>query len=528
MINEKNIIIKDWRTIDISFGLIYPSNYHIGMSSYSIKYIYSYLNSFQNIVCERLFLPESIKFPAKNDYNPVNKIISIETGILPTNFDILGFSIQFENDFRNILWFLDKAKIPYKAHKRREIENKSKKIFPLIIGGGPVATANPLPLSQIFDLFFIGDAEKSLLEFLKSFLQFKFENNSLEKLFNDLKNVRGIYIPSIKNTAVRAVIQNLDDYPVPTIQLISKSTEKEGVFEEGFFLEVSRGCPFQCKFCISSYHNYPFRYRSYDNLIKTIDNGIENSSFKSINLIGSCISSHPRFLDLCNYIVNKKLQLSIPSIRIDHISTNLIEILEKGNIRTITIAPESGSQTLRYNLGKRISDDIIFKTVSKIKDSKIENIKMYFLLGLKEEKDEDIKNLINMVNKFDRMDFNKDSVRISINPVVPKLNTPYENHVDFYIGDKLKILQNRFKIVSKALKGLKSVNLRIGNPKDLVKKARLQTIFSLGDTNIGNLLIKYYEYGATYGSLRRAEKELNISIDDYLLKVKQNYTPWAI
>ena len=176
MITE-NVIVKDWRKIDFSFGLIYPNNYKIGMSSYSIRLLYYLINSYENIACERIFLPENVKlkFPASKDFSSKNLLRSIENKVLPNEFDILGFSLHFENDFKNILWILEKAEIPLASQERQEAITKEKTQFPIIIGGGPVVTSNPMPLSRVFDFLFIGDSEQNLKLFFQTFQIYKNE-----------------------------------------------------------------------------------------------------------------------------------------------------------------------------------------------------------------------------------------------------------------------------------------------------------------------------------------------------------------
>ncbi len=167
---RESSIIKDWRNIDLSFGLIYPNNYKLGMSSYSIRLLYHIINLTENYVCERIFLPEKIQFPASKDFSPINSLRSIENKILPKDFDILGFSGHYENDYKNILWILEKSEIPLESKKRHGENSLKLDEYPLIIGGGPAITSNPLPLSNIFDLFFIGDAEPNLNTFSDVFL----------------------------------------------------------------------------------------------------------------------------------------------------------------------------------------------------------------------------------------------------------------------------------------------------------------------------------------------------------------------
>jgi radical SAM superfamily enzyme YgiQ (UPF0313 family) len=526
--DSENLIIKDWRTIDFSFGLVYPNVYKIGMSSYSIRLLYHIINSYNNIACERIFLPEKIKFPALNDFSSEGILRSIENKVLPRDFDILGFSLHFENDFKNILWILEKAYIPITFQERQEITKNESKEFPLIIGGGPVITSNPIPFSKIFDLVFIGDAELNLDSFFTLFRDFKSKKISYSELLDQSKKIKGIFIPSLNNSPKRAVLKNLDNSPVPINQLLVKSSKVKTIFESNFFIETNRGCPYQCKFCISSFHNSPFRNRSYENIIEVIDQAIHSSNFETISLIGSCVSSHPKFPQICEYIINKGKRLTLPSLRIEHITSEVIQILESGGIKTITVAPEAGSESLRYALGKMISNNKIISVLSQIRNSKIRNIKFYFLIGLPNEKDQDIEEIINLLTTIDKLGFENNSLRVNINPLIPKLNTPYEKEVYFYLKQNLNKLILKYQKIDTELKKIHSIKLKFMNFKLIIKNARLQTLISLGDQRVSDLLIIYYKNGANYGALKKAEKTLKFSLDDYLLQIKGSYSPWKI
>ncbi|MHA2280342.1 MAG: B12-binding domain-containing radical SAM protein [Promethearchaeota archaeon] len=526
---SENIIVKDWRTIDISFGLIYPNIYSIGMSSYSIRLLYSLINSNEHIACERIFLPDiKIKYPASKDYSTETILRSLENKVLPREFDILGFSFHFENDFKNILWILEKANIPFNSRERQRLSSQEKKTYPIIIGGGPVVTSNPILLNHIFDFLFIGDAESNLRLFFDLFQDFKENNLNFQDFCAKVKLIEGIFVPSINNKVKRATLKNLDESPIPVSQLLSSSEQVKLIFQSNFFVEVNRGCPYQCKFCISSFHNSPFRNRSYENIVETIDDGIKYSRFETVSLIGSCVSVHPKFKQICEYIIEKGKRLTIPSIRVEHINDDVIKMLELSNIKTITIAPEAGSDDLRYSLGKMISNDKIISILDQLRNSKIKNVKFYFLIGLPNEDEKDIKEIISLIHNIDQLGFENASLRVNINPFIPKLNTPYEKEVTYYLREKLNDLTLKFKVLERELKGIKSVKLKFKNFKKIVTDARIQTIISLGDQEISELLLKYYQNSANYSALRKAEEQTNISIDEYLLKIKKCYSPWRL
>ncbi len=528
LLYEKGVIKKDWRYVDLSFGLIYPNHYELGISSYSIRLIYSIINNEKNFVCERFFLPEKIKYPASEDYFSKEIIRSFENSNLPNDFDILGFSIHFENDFKNILWFLDKAKIPFYSDIRYKLNNENHHKYPLIVGGGPAVTSNPLPLSKIFDCFFIGDAEPNLYPFLNKYIEYKANTINYSQFFEGLKNIEGIFIPKCNNSVKRMVLKNLDESPAPIFQLVVSSDSKKQIFEQNYFIEINRGCPFKCKFCISSFHNYPFRNRSYEKIAEIVDNAIELTDFQKFSLIGSCVSSHPKFLKILNYIIEKGKKFSVPSIRIDHITPQLIEVFEKSNIKTITIAPETGLDSLRFEIGKKITNDKVIEVLNLIKASKIKNVKFYFLIGLPNENDEEIEGIIDLMKNIDKIGFNKNQLKVNINPFIPKLNTPYQSSCCFYTSENFNSLKLRFQKLERELRPIKSINLKIGDIRKEVDDAKLQTLISLGNENITDLMINYYLRGATRGALRAVEKELNFDTDDYFKKIQNGYNPWTI
>jgi len=526
----ENIIIKDWRNIDFSFGLVYPNVSKLGMSSYSIRLLYFLINSHENIACERIFLPENLKlkFPASKDYSSQNILRSIENKVLPNEFDILGFSFHFENDLRNILWILDKSEIPLTFQERQECISLEKPKFPLIIGGGPVVTSNPMSFSRIFDILFIGDSDYNLKLFLQNFSNYKNEKVNFNGFLESTSRIEGIFIPALKNKVNRAVLNNLDDSPNPIFQVISIDPKENNIFESNFFVEINRGCPYKCKFCISSFHNSPFRNRSYENIKDVIEDAIKYSNFDTISLIGSCVSSHPKFKQICELIINSGKRLSIPSIRIEHLTPDIIQLLERADIKTVTIAPEAGSESLRFGLGKRISNEKIISVLTQIRNSQIKNIKFYFLIGLPGEKEENIDDIIDLLKRVDQLGFERNSLRVNINPFIPKLNTPYEKQISSYLDVKLIELRRKFQKLERELKRIPSIKIKFKNFKSLIKNARLQTIISLGNQKVSDMLLSYYYNGANFGALQKAGNDLQFSINDYLLKIRDCYSPWKI
>ena len=525
---KENSIIKDWRNVDFSFGLIYPNISKIGLSSYAIRLLYFLINSYENIVCERIFLPEKVKYPARAYHNPKNQIRSIETNVFLDEFDILGFSLQFENDFRNVLWILEDSLIPLTFQARINHIKDDRTHFPLIIAGGAVATSNPLPFSPFFDLMFIGDSEPNLNLFFKVFEDYVNNKIKFKELVERAQSIEGIYVPLLKNKVKRAVQLDLDQAQIPKYQVLSYALNQKPIFERNYFIEVNRGCPFQCKFCISSFHNAPFRNRSYEKILEAIDHGLKNFTFDIISLIGSCVSAHPKFYEICEYIINKGKKFSSPSLRIEHITSEIIQVFERSGIKTITIAPESGSESLRYELGKKISDEKIYSVVEDLKKSKIRSIKFYFLIGLPDEKEEDIDKTISMIKTIGEMGFQKNSLKISINPLIPKFNTPYEREIDFFLQDNINKFRLNYQNLHNELKKLPAIKLKFQNIRNIINQAKLQALISLGDQDVSLLLKNYYYEGANFGALRKVEKLEDFTMNDYFIKIKKGYTPWKL
>jgi radical SAM superfamily enzyme YgiQ (UPF0313 family) len=523
-----NLIIKNWKKIAVSFALLYPNQLELMLSSYTIRLLYEFLNADSEVACELFYLPKGLRYPASRDLLNRNDIRSLENHILPVDFDVIGISLHSEEDIKNIFWFLDKSSIPIERSQRHSFSKESGKIFPFIIAGGPVITSNPLALSNCVDAFFIGDSEPNLIRFIEVFKAFKLKQLTPQQFFEELRHIEGIYLPEINNITKRVYLSELDQSKIPIKQLNAIATQRQKAFENNFFIEVNRGCPFSCNFCISSYHNRPFRNRSYEAIVDAINEACFHSEFQKISLIGSCVSSHPNFPEICKCIIAKKKQISIPSIRIEHVTDEVIAILEKGDVKTITLAPETGSEELRYTLGKKITNDLFFEIMTKIEHSKIRNVKLYFLIGLPEESEGDIEELISIVHELGQLGFDKKALRINVNPFVPKLNTPYEFETNFYQQANIPILIKRFELIQKELKNVSSIKLKIKNPKEIMRKARIQALISLADSSISEFLLKYYYNGANFNSLKKVEELEDLSIDEYLEKVKQGYKAWKI
>ena len=294
MLYEKNIFQKDFKKIDIRFGLCYPNIYRTAMSSLGYNILYNLINEREDTWCERIIYP-SIK--------------SQESNTSIRYYDIISFTLQFEEDYFNVLEMLKNSNIPLKRRDRGDDD-------PLIIAGGPCATANPMPLSDYIDLFMIGEGENTINEFLNIYKNS--QNKDLEKFLN----IKGIYIPQFDNKTKITLIENMNDTFHITKPIINKSDDDKyhSIFNNTIMLNVSRGCTRGCRFCMAGYLYRPTRETHWKRLIDIALENRKNTGLNKITLIGAAVSDYHDLDKLINGLENEGFQISTPSLRIESIT----------------------------------------------------------------------------------------------------------------------------------------------------------------------------------------------------------------
>ena len=529
--NETGYVKKIWGEYN-TVCLAYPNHYRTGMANLGFQTIYKIFNAQPSFLCERVFLSVS-----GNDARFVSGaagIFSLENQKSITEFDILAFSVSFENDYPNILKILDSAGIPLLAKDRSEKH-------PLIIGGGIALTLNPEPLADFFDLFILGEAEEALPQFCSNFEEARRLGHDRRKFLKDAqKKVNNIYVPSLYEVSysAKSKIQSInpreaelpEKIKIKHVKDVNSFCTEEIIsapgteMEDMFLLEVNRGCARGCRFCAASFVYHPVRFRNCEAILTSIDRGLKRK--KKIGLIGTAVSDHPDLNNICEYIIAQKAQTGLGSMRIDQIKENIVNLIKEGGIETVALAPEAGSQRMRDVLRKGINEADIMRAIELLAEKDITNLRLYFMIGLPQEEEKDIDAIIELTKKIQHHIRNKFEgkkrfrrVILSINQFIPKPATPFQwcPLEDVGIsGKKIKKIENAFR----RDKQIKVIH-------DVPKWNYVQALLSLGDRRVAEILLAV---NRLEGNWARALKEVNINPDFYVYRQKQfdEVLPWDI
>lgn len=526
---EKGAIQKPWGG-KITICLLYPNSYHVGMSNLGFQTLYQILNADDDVVCERVFLPEPEDLQEyRNTQTP---LFSLESQKPLSSFDILAFSISFENDFLNILTLLDLAHIPSESRLRDEKH-------PWVIAGGVAVFLNPEPISEFFDLFILGEAEEVIGEFLEVCRQTLSDKGKRRKddFLRNLGGVEGVYVPKFyrvtyaENGKIEAMdpesgfprqvkrrwVPKLDQFPTQST-LFTPDTE----FKEMALVEMNRGCPRGCRFCAACFVYHPFRNRSLS-LLELISKEALLKEHR-IGLTGAAVSDHPQLLPLCQSILSQQGGISLSSLRVDAVTPSLIQCLRKSEEHTVAIAPEAGSERLRRMLKKGYTEEEILKTIHTLVENGLSQIKCYFLIGLPSEIDEDVEEILFLAKRIRHQilsDQKNQKKRwrlvLSVNPFIPKPATPFQ----WVPLEEAGELKKKLKMIQRGVQGERGMEMIY----DLPKWAYIQALFSKGDRRVGKILMAAHRY---QGNWSQALRETNINSDFYVYRKRDldEIFPW--
>lgn len=527
-------------------GLVYPNTYFVGMSNLGLQIIYEEVNLRERSCGERYFMPASSEL---RDYEKHRlPLMSVETQRPLNECDVIGIDITFEMDYFNIPQLLKLGRVPVKRIHRIERD-------PIVIAGGPCATFNPEPLSDFIDAFIIGEGEELISEILTVIEDGRLNHTSRSEILMELSKLSGVYVPELYEPqydengdfagyimndgafsddgteasvaeGIEAFLKEPTDNNVPRIKRHWRQLESVGEtviatdyteFGAMYIVEVARGCGRHCRFCMAGYCYRTPRLRRLDLLKAGVDRAAELN--KKVGLMGAAISDYPDIDELVTYIRSKGLRYSCASLRADSLTQAVVDGLAASGQQTITIAPEAGSDRLRRVINKGISNEDMRKAVTLAAKAGIPHIRLYIMVGLPTETDEDIEAIVTMAN--DVFGYMQDAgckgrLTLSVNPFIPKPFTPFQ----WMPMANQKEVTKKLNSIKKALGKNRRIEVLVESPKE----AYIQGVLARGDRCLGEIIAYAAENGGAK-AFKNACREFDYDMDSALYRERELTEP---
>jgi len=523
---EVNMAVKDPEQVRVRLALIFPEVYELGMSNLGLKILYELVNSRPHFYAERAYSP----WPDLEKYLRRHKLplFSLETHSALTEFDVIGFTLQYELGYTNLLNILDLARLPLLSKDR---QNGS---WPLVIAGGPLAVT-PEPVAQFIDAFVIGDGEEVIIDFL----EFYQENRGEEKtvmLAKLAETIPGIYVPSSYQTKgslkvqpktdsvpypiKKRIVKDLNQVPIPVKQIVPLID----IVHDRFSLEIMRGCPRKCRFCQARVIYQPVRRQQPERLLAAAREAVANTGYKELSLSSLSATDYREIDRLARELINEwpegGLCLSLPSMRIDSFSLSLVDSISRVKKTGITLAPEAATDRLLEVIGKDVKVADLMAVAAQAYKLGYNLLKLYFMIGLPGEELADLDKLVDLLRQLSRL--GKElrgrpvQLNVSIATMIPKPHTFFQRLPMLsaeQIKEKQAYLRERIK--------LRNVKLSF-HPAE---QTLLEAVFCRGDRRLGQVLLRAWQLGTKFDQWRehfrydlwlQAFKDCGIDMNEYL------------
>jgi radical SAM superfamily enzyme YgiQ (UPF0313 family) len=521
---EVGTVHKDWGG-KIAFALVYPNTYSVGMSNLGFQTIYRHLNLLPDVVCERVFMPDPADVEELRRTRSVP--LSLESQRPLTDFHMIGFSVTYEGDYVNVLRLLDLSGIPLRASDRRPCD-------PLVLMGGVCAFSNPEPIAPFMDFVVVGEAEELVGELIAAY---RAQYRDREAFLGLLTTLIGVYVPAryepryapdgalldVVATGAPPIVTKRRLDSVDSFRTIAAVKTPNAEYGHMALLEVGKGCGRGCRFCLEGQVYRPVRHRSVEALRTTIEQ-LARDGEKRVGLVGACVSDYPWIGELLKIVEANGMELSISSLRADSLTEDLASALARGGHRTLTIAPEAGTERLRRVIRKAITDAQILDACRLVRAQGIPNLKTYFMIGQPTETAEDVEAIVDLARRMlerlrvlDAKGHPFGRLTLSISSFVPKPWTPFQ----WAPFDGAESLNRKLETIKKGVRAFSNVRVLHENPRE----AALQALLARGDRRVAD----FVEQAARLdGDWRRALRDWDGDPEFYTTRLRPSdeRMPW--
>ena len=506
-------------------AIVYPNTYFVGMSNLGLHIIYEEINLHPSSVCERIFLPEKKELDAYDKTK--TPLMSVETQRPMHQFDVVAFDVTFEMDYFHIPLMLRHGRVPVTSEARTGFD-------PIVIAGGPCATFNPEPFADFIDAFIIGEGEGIVTAVLERIRKGRENGESREETISALAQIDGVYVPvlytpqyddnkrfvgyDIAEGAPKTIRRHFEPLTSGGETVIATNFTEFGAM---YIIEVARGCGRHCRFCMAGYCFRVPRVRPLDILKEGVDRAEKLG--KKVGLMGAAISDYPEVDELVTYIRSKDMRYSCASLRADSLTQAVVDGLAESGQKTITIAPETGSERLRRVINKGISEENLRTAAQLSAKSGIQHMRLYIMIGLPTETDEDIDAIVGLAERTQAHMAEvgcKGRLTLSINPFIPKPFTPFQ----WMAMDHQKSVEKKLQYIKKSLQKNRRIEVLVESPKE----AYIQGVLARGDRRLGKVLAACaLDRGSK--SFKSEMKRAGLDMDNcnYRERKFEDYLPWS-